>query len=148
MSLAALATELVAGHPVTGAYDADDALAAVEVNAVNVDRMRPITAVELFDWSLVGNRSQNLSLVAASGASDRLKSLALNMSRVLDSSLVGLDPSKSSHVDAVNELVTAGVWSAADRTALVAAATDTVSQAVALNLGRVREGEVQQARAL
>ena len=36
MDYEALKTELDAGHPVTGAYDADDALAAAELNAENV----------------------------------------------------------------------------------------------------------------
>ena len=40
MDLVALAAELAAGHPVTGAYDADDALAAGELNAVNRTRSR------------------------------------------------------------------------------------------------------------
>ena len=35
MNIAALAAELALGHPDTGAYDVDDALAAAECNAVN-----------------------------------------------------------------------------------------------------------------
>ena len=40
MDIVALAAELTAGHPVTGAYNADDALAAGELNAVNRTRSR------------------------------------------------------------------------------------------------------------
>lgn len=36
----ALKAELLAGHPVTGAYDADDALAAGQLNVVNRTRNR------------------------------------------------------------------------------------------------------------
>jgi len=42
MDYEALKTELDAGHPVTGAYDADDALAAGELNAVNVTVNSPV----------------------------------------------------------------------------------------------------------
>ena len=35
MDLQALAAELTAGHPDTGAYDADDAIAATQINVVN-----------------------------------------------------------------------------------------------------------------
>ncbi|MHC4526417.1 MAG: hypothetical protein ACYS29_00960 [Planctomycetota bacterium] len=35
MDISALKAELLAGHPDTGAYDADDVIAAAELNAVN-----------------------------------------------------------------------------------------------------------------
>ena len=57
MDLAALKAELDAGHPDTGAYNVDDALAAGELNAVN--RTKPkssmsgseiINAVDTAEW--------------------------------------------------------------------------------------------------
>lgn len=45
----ALTAELLAGHPVTGAYNADDQLAADELNALNVTRIRAsMTGAEIF----------------------------------------------------------------------------------------------------
>ena len=45
-----LAAELVAGHPVTGAYDADNQLAADQLNAVNRTRNRSVaTGKEIKD---------------------------------------------------------------------------------------------------
>jgi len=50
MDLVALKAELTAGHPDTGAYDADDALAAGELNAVNRTRSRDtITGSEILN---------------------------------------------------------------------------------------------------
>jgi hypothetical protein len=46
----ALKAELLAGHPVTGAYDVDDALAADQLNAVNrTTTVAKLTASELFE---------------------------------------------------------------------------------------------------
>ena len=48
MSIEELADELTAGHPDTGAYNADDALAAAEINAVNRPNTVSIDAVLSF----------------------------------------------------------------------------------------------------
>ena len=45
-----LAAELIAGHPVTGAYDADNQLAADQLNALNRTRtVTHLSASELFE---------------------------------------------------------------------------------------------------
>lgn len=41
MDIAALKARLLAGHPDTGAYDADAAIAAGQINAVNRTRVKP-----------------------------------------------------------------------------------------------------------
>lgn len=75
MDIAALKTELLAGHPVTGAYNADDALAAAEINLTNIDRDRTSmtgreVAAEIvdsdYDGLTDGEKTQVLSLVASS----------------------------------------------------------------------------------
>ena len=57
MDLAALAAELTAGHPDTGAYDADNALAAAEINAVN----RPADVTDYFDLHAQGDLPVDLT---------------------------------------------------------------------------------------
>lgn len=50
MDLVALKTELDDGHPITGAYDADDAIAADQLNAVNRTLNKTsMTASEVFN---------------------------------------------------------------------------------------------------
>ena len=53
MDLAALAAELTGGHPDTGAYDADDATAAGELNAVN--RPNDVTIADMIKFLLLDN---------------------------------------------------------------------------------------------
>ena len=53
MDLAALAAELTGGHPDTGAYDADDAIAAGELNAVN--RPSDVTIADMIKFLLLDN---------------------------------------------------------------------------------------------
>ena len=50
-----LKTELALTHPVTGAYDADDALAANELNAINIDAEGGVVGIAQY---LVKNRSR------------------------------------------------------------------------------------------
>ena len=52
-----LAAELAAGHPVTGAYNVDDALAAAELNAKNIDNDAPVSA--MYDYLLNKNHRTN-----------------------------------------------------------------------------------------
>ncbi len=50
MSIAIYKAELAAGHPVTGPYDADDELAAGEMNVVNRTRIRDtVSGSEIFN---------------------------------------------------------------------------------------------------
>ena len=53
MDLTALAAELVAGHPVTGSYDSDDALAAGELNVLN--RPGDVTIADMIKFLLMDN---------------------------------------------------------------------------------------------
>ena len=53
MDLVALAEELTAGHPDTGAYDADDATAAGQLNAVN--RPANVDIADLIKFLLMDN---------------------------------------------------------------------------------------------
>ena len=132
MDLQALKTELDAGHPVTGAYNVDDALAAGELNAVNQTKVRAISITELREWASENARAFNLfnaQTTGGTGDTDQVRSLAIVGMSILNSGTGNLDPSNDTHVDLVNELVAGGVWSAADRTALIAKASDDMSRA-------------------
>ncbi len=148
INLEVLKTELLAGHPVTGAYNVDDALAAAEVMAVNVDLVGLITIGELREWALTNSRAFNLDAARTTGSTDQIKSIAVVGMSILNSGPDGLDPANATHVAMVTELVAAGVWSTADRIALIDKATKIVSRAEILGLGRVKHGHVQMARAI
>ncbi len=148
INLEVLKTELLAGHPVTGAYNVDDALAAGEINAENVTRFVPLSVAKLREWAATNARAHNLNAAQTTGATDQIKNIAVILMGIFNSDDGILDPGNSIHVAAVNELVAASVWTSGDRDDLVTKATEAASQATVLGLGRVREGEVQQARAL
>ena len=148
MSLQALRTELDAGHPNTGAYSADDGIAASEINAINRSRVRAITIGELREWAAENARAYKLHQAQESGATDQVKNLAIIGMAILNAGQTGLDPSNQMHVAMVNGLVAGGVWNVADREALISKATDDVSRANELGFGRVKRGHIQMARAM
>ena len=130
MDIAALKAELLAGHPVTGAYDADDALAAGQLNVV--DRTLPRD-------SLTGSEVLNAVNAGEWAALD-----AAAQQTVWD--IVHLGDVNPFGVEAA---LISDVFGAGSNTitALAAARQRGVSRAVELGLGVIREGDVQVARA-
>lgn len=127
-----LRAELEVGHPGTGPYNADDAIAAQEINVVNRQRNRPqMTGDEIF------------------AATDGAQFDALTPEdRQLWMSFCGrdiLDPFGAANVAFVVGTFGAGT---ATPTALIAARRENVSRADELGLGSVRTGTVSQARGL
>lgn len=131
-NIAALKVELLAGHPDTGAYNADDAIAAGELNAVNRTRTRDtvtgseilnatddaeytgLTAVQKTDWlGLCGVES----IDTASG-----------VAKSMEADLFG--------------------GGTTTRTNLAAVRSPPASRAEELGLGFIKVGYVEQARAL
>ena len=77
---------------------------------------------------------------------DQVRSLAIISDKLIGTDDGNLDPGNTAHIALVNELVAAGVWSPTDRSALVLKATDNISRAVELGLGKARVGHVEKAR--
>lgn len=130
--LAALKAELLAGHPVTGAYSAHDATAAIEINVVN--RTLPIP---------------RLSGDAVFAATDGAEFIALtDHKQVLWMSFCGrgqVDPFGASNI-ALLQHIFGGT--SATQTALQALRNRAVSRATELGFTRVRGGTIAEARAL
>lgn len=128
--IAKLKTELLAGHPDTGAYNADDALAAGELNAVN----RTTNKTEM-----TGSEVMQSVVPAAF-----LALSAAEKQRVWDILHLGtLDPF-GIEADLMVDIFGGG---SATITALVADRVNNVSRAVELGIGFVYPGHVQNARA-
>lgn len=133
MDLQALRTELDAGHPVTGAYDADLYIATDQINALNIVRIRTsmegrelldATDPTEFDSKTDAQKSQWLALCA----------------------IENLDPANGKMAASIVQNIFGG--GSTTQTALVAARNETVSRATVLGLGRVAAGHVENARAL
>jgi hypothetical protein len=132
MDLQALKTELDAGHPVTGAYNADAALAVDELNAVNSPvNLSTLTGDEVFN------------------AADSTEYSALtNDDKQLFLSICGrdsIDPFGTNNVAAMQSIFGGG---SATMAALATLRVTTQSRASILGLGRVLANHVLEARAL
>lgn len=129
MDIAALAAELATGHPDTGAYSADDATAAAELNAVNRGLPKnSLTGDELFTATVAADFA---------GLSDAQRLLWVGWCNT------DRDPFNAANVAFVTYIFGDG----SDTLAALGALRDRpVSRAVELWLGLVRVGNVQEAR--
>ncbi len=130
MNIAVLKAELLAGHPDTGAYSVDDAIAADQLNALNrVENKTSMTGAKVF------RAVDKAEFIALSTVDQRT---------VWDIAHLGeLDPFGIS-ADLFTDIFTGG---GPTLTALAAIRKRTVSRATEIGIGPVRLGEIQQARA-
>ncbi len=130
--LVALRAELDAGHPVTGAYNVSDEIAAQEMNAINRTRMRA---------SVSGSEILN--------ATDDTEYTALTAAEK-DSWLIlcGIDSVDTN--SGVAKSLEADIFGVATitRTNLSNLRIENISRVTELSFSRVRTGTIQQARAL
>ena len=147
MDINALAAELTAGQPDTGAYDADHAVAAGQLNALNRTRLRPLTMQELREWAGLNAHGFNIySAITNTALTDQERNVAYVADKLMGTDGGSLDPGNILHLAIVNVLVTAGIIDTDDRAALADKATEEISRATELGLGVVRAGDVQRAR--
>jgi hypothetical protein len=124
----------------------DDTAVAVDLNTAYRTKKEPISSAELLAWSASDARLQNIKNAAENGATDDLKSLAQAAYLIVTRDGTTLDLNLADRVAMLDSLVAAGVLTAADRTSLDALATVSISRAEELAIGRVRAGDVIQAR--
>lgn len=131
MNIAALASELATGHPVTGAYSANDVTATEQLNALNRTRERAsLTSGEIYNA---------LDPTEFSGLSAALKELVRDIL-----GLGGVSIASGTNARAV--LLQAFGAGTTTRTNLVAVVNEPISRAQELGLGEVKEGHVWMAR--
>jgi hypothetical protein len=128
-----LAAELAAGHPITGAYDADDALAAEQGNLANVEVNKLTTPQEAADatdaneFNALPDADQNLWVGILSWDSINLN-------------------------EGIGLATATGIWAGAagtiTRPALIATRTHLVGRFEELGFGRVRTADITQARSI
>jgi hypothetical protein len=124
----------------------DDTAVAVDLNTAYRTKKEPISSAELLAWSASDARLQNIKNAAENGATDDLKSLAQAAYLIVTRDGTTLDLNLADRVAMLDSLVAAGVLTDADRTSLDALATVSISRAEELAIGRVRAGDVIQAR--
>lgn len=130
MDIAALAAELAAEHPETGAYDADGAVAAAQLNAENITAdVASVTGQQIFEAVVPADYNALTS-----------------DNKLLFGTIIGMG---SIPVNATNtKLALTTMFSGATATlsALSALQTEQVSRATQLKLPTIYEGHVHQAR--
>jgi hypothetical protein len=150
--LATLHDELLIGHPVTGAYSADAATAAEQINALNRSRLVPITSGELLAWSGAksdGDRPRIIKIEEGeASAVEDVAAICKVAAETIRRDGTELDLNRADRVAMVTALVAAGVLSQADSDSLYSLATQAISRATEIGLSNVRAGTVEQARAL
>lgn len=130
MDYAALKAELTAGHPVTGAYSANNATAAVEINVINQTAQRlSMSGDEVF------NSTDNVEFA---GLSAEKRSLWMSFC-----GRETIDPFATANVDLVQWLFGGGFDTI---TELAILRITAVSRAEKLRLGTVNEGHIAEAR--
>jgi hypothetical protein len=144
----------LANDPLTRGYAGmTDVQAAADLNTVYRTRYRLLPTRDLLRWGFAREGLSKLADAANregtfAGISDTNRAKAISayaiMTQGIDGSLDLDDPEVDSLID---ELITAGIFVAQDKTDLQTRATENVSRATELGLSRVREGTVAQARA-
>lgn len=134
----ALKAELLAGHPVTGAYDADDQIAADQLNVVNRQRNREsMTGDEIFEAT---NQAEFQALNKGQGnTSDDYGHWLIFCARN------ELNPFSTANVNFVTDMFAAGSTTLTNLNNL---RREDVSRAVELGFGFVYRRDVAKARAL
>jgi len=165
--LVILAAGLTAGHPVTGAYNADDALAAGEAMALNIPTTGPADAEAARTYAIetrwrtdnVLGRIQRIAKATvndllpfgASGADVTMTQDMITSANVVLTAIeasIAADLTTTAMDDALQDLVAAGGIGEGDKTALQALSSGATNHATQMGVGRVRPNDVTQARAL
>lgn len=118
---------------------------AISLNEENRSILRPIASTELLAWSAPG-RLFKIKSAIENGASDEIKSIAEAAYLLVTRDSTSLDLSLPDRMLFLDSLVSAGIFSAEDRTSLISIATQPVSRGFEVGIGFVRPGEVSQAR--
>lgn len=134
MDYAAIQIELLAGHPISGAYNVDDKLAADQMNVLNIIRVRSnMTGAEFLDaadnteYGLLSDvkKTQFLSFVSGN--------------ETIDPKVGGITR------EIIKDIFGVGSTTV---TTLGSISNETVSRATELGFGKVVIGDIQNARAL
>lgn len=138
MDYQALKAELLAGHPDTGAYDADDQVAADQLNAVNRQiNKESLAGDEIFTATVPAEYN---ALDTGSGNTPDQQGHWLAFCGRDE-----IDPFATANVQFVTDMFGSG---SATLAALNVLRRENVSRAVELGLGRVNAGDIGIARSL
>lgn len=151
INLSDLQSELAAGHPVTGPYSPDDATAADQLNAKNIDQVAPLPSGDVLQWAAQASpadtpRLLKIQTAADSSPSDDIKAIAQAADIMIQRSDTRLDLTDPEIAAMISALEAGSVLSAADVSALTVLATVDISRAAELGWPAVKTQDVRWAR--
>jgi hypothetical protein len=146
MSLAILRTELTNDPASLGYSGKTDQQCLDILTTKNRTRQRALTTTDLLEWSGSSQRFNKIK-TAANNASDTVaKNFSAIMLVLLQSPGVDLDMNRASSMALVDGLVSQSVLVAADKTALVTAATESIDRFTELGIPEYQLADVTRAR--
>lgn len=166
--LALLQSELLAGHPITGAYSADAATAVSELNEYNITSAVSISKIAEY-MLLETHKSNEGTDLQVSSLYGRLEQVALSSVGddplgsgtvtdqvslcaaksfvwMLSNQSLNLDLSDAKFETLAGKLSTAKVYGIADKGAIIALSNNIQSRAIQIGLGRVSIQMIDEAR--
>lgn len=138
-----LKAELLAGHPLTGEYSDDPAIACEQINAKNISKYEPISSASLIAWAATGPRVSIMD--AADDLNSPVRAAAIAALDLIAHSSAYLDLNLAGHVALLGALENAGVLEADETAELFEMSHKEISRAEDLGLSRVRPGTIERA---
>jgi len=130
-----LKAELLAGHPVTGPYNVDDQLAYDEITAKNIQRYKKVDYSDVASYLRLVDKWYTLNTSTDPAA----KSFILDMNTFKSFDLgkvvpTGVPTVLATVTTALDNLITAGIINATDKTIILSLGNDPISRAEELGI--------------
>lgn len=146
MSLAILRNELLTDPASLGYAGKTDQECLTILQTPNRPRQRTLTTTDLLEWSGTNQRFNKIKTASNNATDTAAKNFAAIMLTLLQSPGVNLDMKRSASLALVDGLIAQNVLIAADKTALVTAATENVDRFTELGIPEYQLGDVTRAR--
>ena len=146
MSLAILRTELTTDPLGLGYAGMTDQQCLNSLLTKTRTRQRTLTTTDLLEWSGTSLRFDKIKVASNGSTQNAARNLSGIMFVLLNAPGVNLDMNRSASLALVDGLVNQGVLVAADKTALVAAATESINRFAELGIPEYQLGDITRAR--
>lgn len=146
MSLAILRTELLTDPLALGYAAKTDQQCYDSLITKTRTRQRQLTTTDLLEWAGGNQRFLKIKNAAVVVSDTQTKNLAAIMQTLLQSPGVTLDMNRAATLALIDGLVTGLVLVAADKTALVTLATESINRFSELGIPEYQLGDVTRAR--
>lgn len=135
MDYAKLQAELINDPLNRGYADMNDTERAASLNAPTRTTLRPLTMKELREWAAEGTRAIDIhNAITDETKPPQVRNICLVADKLLGTDEGSLEPGNDAHLALINGLVSAGIITAPDRTALAVKASDPCSRAQELGI--------------